>query len=99
MRLPTRRRVWLTIGLCPAGHRDEAWRRGAPELRASSSPTPSPVPARRAIAPTMDPIRCVVRQPTCLEPLIPRRGHDRQHSDDLAKGKHSPGNGGRWLRG
>ena len=25
MRLPTRRWVWLTFGLHPAGHRDEAW--------------------------------------------------------------------------
>ena len=25
MRLPTRSLVWLTVGLHPAGHRDEAW--------------------------------------------------------------------------
>jgi len=29
--LPTRDRVWLTFGLQPAGHRDEAWlKRGLP---------------------------------------------------------------------
>jgi len=31
MRLPTRVRVWLTIGLQPVGRRDEAWlKRGLP---------------------------------------------------------------------
>jgi hypothetical protein len=31
MRLPTRLWVWLTIGLQPAGHRDEAWlKKGLP---------------------------------------------------------------------
>jgi hypothetical protein len=31
MRLPTRSRVWLTFGLQPVGHRDEAWlKKGLP---------------------------------------------------------------------